>query len=156
MRAVSKSLVFIFLAAEFLLFAPPVIAAEEEVSVSARVDRSEVPVGEKLLFEIVISGPIRETPKVQIEKLEGFKVVSTGQSQQVRVQSGKVSQTLLLSYTLLAAEAGTRMLGPVKVEVQGRKFETRPVEVKVTPGPAEPPDQKASPPPEQMKGEVIL
>ena len=131
-------------------------AAEEEVSVSARVDKLEIPVGEKLLFEIVISGPIRGTPQVEIGKLEGFKVVSTGQSQQVRVQSGKVSQTLSLHYTLSAVEAGTRTLGPVKVEIQGKQFETRPVEVKVVPGPVEPPEEKASPQPERAEGEVIL
>ncbi len=112
------------------------------------MNKSEVRQGEKLLFEVVISGELRETPKVQMELPAGFKVVSTGQSQQVQVQAGKVSQTMTLSYTLAALEAGTRTIGPVKVEVQGKQLETGPVEVKVLP--------ESAPRQPELEGEVIL
>lgn len=41
--------------------------AEEELSVSARVDPSEVRQGERLVFEISIAGPVREIPKVEVQ-----------------------------------------------------------------------------------------
>jgi hypothetical protein len=66
----------------------------------------------------------------------------------VQIQAGKVSQTMMVTYTLLALEPGDRTLGPVQVEIQDKKIETRPVKVKVLPGsaPREP----------ELKGEVIL
>lgn len=123
-------------------------AAEQGLSVSARVDKTEVRQGEKLLFEITLSGLGQENPKVRMGPLEGFKVVATSQSQQVEMRMGKVDQTMTLAYTLLALEPGDRTLGPVQVEVHGRQLETRPVEVKVLPG-QEPPSPK-------LQGEVTL
>ena len=132
--------------AGFLLF-PLAASAAEEVSVSARVDKSEVRQGETLIFEILLSGLGQETPKIRMSSLEGFKAVSTGQSQQVQIQSGKMNQTMTITYALLALEPGERTLGPVQVEVQGKKLETRPVKVKVLPSaPKEP----------ELKGEVVL
>ena len=136
-----------------ILFPPSVFA--EEVSVSARVDRTEIYQGESLIFEVSISGLGQEAPKIRMGSLEGFKVVSTGQSQQVQVRAGKVDQTMTLAYTLAALEPGDRTLGPVQVEVQGKRLETRPVEVKVLPGPAPEPDQNSPWQPE-LEGEVTL
>ena len=125
-------------------FLPAVFAAEAELSVSVQVDKSEINQGERLLFQINIAGPIRQAPKIQMSSWDGFKVVSTGQSQQVQMQGNKIHQTLTFVYTLVATDAGDRTLGPVKVEVQGKSTQTQPIRVKVLPGLP------------QLKGEVIL
>ena len=127
----------------------------EEISVSAQVDKAEVKEGEPLVFQINIAGPIRQTPKVQMNSIEGFAVVSTGQSQQIQMRGGEIHQTLILVYTLVPTEAGDRTLGPVKVEVQGNSYETQPIQVKVLPGPAQ---GKPAPAPRmpKLEGEVIL
>jgi len=141
----------------FLLFGllcGPVFA-EAELSVSAQVDKSEINQGERLLFQINIAGPIRQAPKIQMNSWDGFKVVSTGQSQQIQMQGNKIHQTLTFVYTLVATEAGDRTLGPVKVEVQGKSMETQPIRVKVLPGLA-PKQENPAPRLPQLKGEVIL
>ena len=136
--------------------AAPAFSAEE-LTVSGRVDRSEVRQGEKLLFEITISGPIRESPTIRLDEWKAFRMVSTGQSQQVRMSGGEISQTLVLNYTLVALAAGTQTLGPVKVEYQGKVYETRPVEVKVLPGKKpQTPEKKIKPELPRLEGEVIL
>ncbi len=129
--------------------------AEADLSVSAQVDKSEVKQGEPLVFQINISGPIRQAPKVQMSSLEGFAVVSSGQSQQIQMRGGEVQQTLVFVYTLVPTEAGDRTLGPVKVEVQGKSYETQPIQVKVLPGPA-PKSNRPAPRPPKLEGEVIL
>ena len=129
-------------------FFPLPVSAAEEVSISARVDKSEVRQGETLTFGITLTGLDQETPKIRMGLLEGFKVVYTGQSQQVQVQAGKVNQAMTVTYTLLALEVGDRTLGPVQVEVQGKKLETRPVKVKVLP--------ESAPQQPELEGEVIL
>lgn len=130
-------------------------AAADDLTVSARVDRSEVKQWKKLLFEVTIEGPIRESPTVRLDGWKGFEVVSTSQSQQIRVSGGEINQTVFLQYTLVATEAGKQTLGPVKVDYRGKTYETRPVEVKVLPGEKpEPPKKKQKLP--KLEGEVIL
>ena len=91
-----------------------------------------------------------------MDPLKGFGLVSTGQSQRIRVQSGRTDQTLMLTYTLAALEAGTRTLGPVKVEYHGKSYETPPVDVTVLPGEAPPKAKKPAPSLPELEGEVIL
>lgn len=136
-----------------LVLAAAGVFAVEELQVSARVDKSELRQGEILVFEVEISGPLRETPKVHLGGLEGFMLVSSGQSQQIRMNGGEVSQTLVLSYTLSALDPGTRTLGPVKVQYGGKSYETAPVEVKVLSGS---PPEKRPPHAPELQGEVIL
>ena len=126
--------------------ASPAFAAEE-LQVSAQVDKTQLKQGEILIFQVALSGPILETPKIHLGKLEGFGLVSSGQSQQIQMGGGRMNQTVVLTYTLSALEAGTRTLGPVKVEYRGKSYETSPIEVKVLP-----PEHRAP----ELQGEVIL
>ena len=146
------------LAVTFSLLSIRPVFAEAELSVSAQVDKSQVKQGEPLVFQIHIAGPIRQAPKVQIDSIEGFAVVSTGQSQQIQMRGGEIQQTLAFVYTLVPTQAGDRTLGPVKVEVQGKSYETQPIQVKVLPGPARPApkSEKSAPRPPKLEGEVIL
>ena len=116
-----------------VLCAAPAFAAEE-LKVAAQVDKNEVPAGEPLIFSVTIAGPIRQTPKVQLTAFEGFQVVSTGQSQSLQIRSGEVHSALILTYTLAPTAPGTHVLGPVKIEYQGKEYQTQPIEVKVVPG----------------------
>ena len=112
-------------------------AAADELTVGAQVDKTQVSAGQLLTFSITIAGPIRQTPKVQINSFEGFQVVSTGQSQQIQVQAGQSRQALVLTYALAPTVPGTHVLGPVKVEYKGHTYETQPIEIKVVEGPAQ-------------------
>lgn len=134
-RSALAALTFLLAAGGIARAAP---AGPEELTVEARVDKTEVSLGEKLLFSVVISGSIRRSPELEMEKLEGFEVVSTGQSQEVQIKGGRMRQTFVLTYTLAAAAAGTHTLGPVRVKHQGKAYSTQPIEIKVTEGPAAP------------------
>ncbi len=139
----------------------------EELRVGAQVDRTEVATGQVLTYSITIAGPIQEPPKVELNRFEGFQVVSTGQSQQIQVGPRRTEQALTLTYSLAPTAPGTHTLGPVKVEYQGKTYETHPIVVKVVEGPAVPergpapqrrpsrraPRQKKVP---QLEGGVVL
>lgn len=122
--------------------------AEEELTVAAQVDKGEVKQGEVLTYSITIAGSIQETPKVHLTAFEGFRVVSTGQSQQIQVAAGGAKLTLTLRYSLAPTAVGTHTLGPVKVEYRGQVYQTQPIEVRV-----ERPSQEELP---QLEGGVIL
>ena len=142
--------------------AGPVFAAEE-LKVAAQVDKSRVPAGEPFTFSITIAGSIQETPKVQLTAFDGFEILSTGQSQSIQIRSGQVRSTLTLSYTLAPTTPGTHTLGPVKIEYQGKEYQTPPIEVTVLPGNSLPkrkrePRRRPIPEPEQpqLEGGTIL
>lgn len=131
------------------------------MSVSAQVDKQEVREGETLVFAVQISGPFRQTPKLELTQLEGFEILSTGQSQQVQIQDGEVNQALVLTYTLIPKAAGMHTIGPVRIEYAGKIYETQPIEVRVVPGSGRAPAQrKAQPAPRKraprLDGGVIL
>ena len=103
-----------------------------ELIVSSRVDKTSLAEGEPLTFSITMAGPIRSTPRVHIESLKGFQVVSSGQSQQANIRSGQMQLAITLYYVLLPTAPGRYSLGPVTVEHEGKRYETSPVEVTVT------------------------
>lgn len=130
----------------------------EELTVQASVNKTEVRSDQKLVYSIAIAGALAEPPKVQLSGFEGFRVISTGQSQELQIHRGKKRQALILSYTLAPTAAGTHTLGPVKVEYEGQMYETQPIEVTVLPQgipPRDEPDMKKLQDPD-VEGGFIL
>lgn len=118
--------------------AEPAPAGGEELAVQAQVDKMEVAQGEGVTFSVTISGVARGSPELELGKLEGFRVVSTGKSQEIQVKGGRMMQRFVLTYTLAATAPGTHTIGPVRVKHKGEVYTTEPIEIKVTEGPAAP------------------
>lgn len=144
-----------------LLLTP--VFASEDLKVGAQVDKKQVPAGEPFTFSITIAGSIQETPKVHLTAFDGFEILSTGQSQSLQIRSGQVNSTLTLLYTLAPTAPGTHTLGPVKIEYQGKEYQTPPIEVTVLPGrgpPRKRPQRRPEPTPEEeslpLEGGTIL
>ena len=122
--------------------------------VSSQVDKTRLAEDEPLTFSITIAGPIKTAPRVNIASLEGFQVLSTGQSQQVNVRGGAMQLAVTLHYLLLPAAPGRHRLGPVTVEYEGRRYETSPIEVEVVP--SERPAPRAGPRRPAIHGGTVL
>lgn len=135
-------------------------AFSEELKVGAQVDKTEVPTGEPITYSIIIAGPVKAAPKIQITAFEGFEVLSTGQSQQIQMQGSEIRSALVLTYTLAPTTPGTQLLGPVKIQYQGHEYQTQPIEIKVVPGAAQkelpPRSRPKRPQPPRLEGGVIL
>ena len=119
-----------------LAFFVPAAVSTDDLKVAAQVDKKEVAAGELLTYAVTIAGTLRESPKVQLTQFEGFQVVATAQAQQIQIEKGQPRQSLTLTYTLAPTEPGVHKLGPVKVDYQGKSYETQPIEVTVLAGPA--------------------
>lgn len=122
------------------------------------MEKAEVTVGEPFTFLITVMGPIQMNPKVNLTAFEGFEILSTGQATQVQIQGVKVQSTLKLTYRLMPTAPGTHTLGPVKVEYQGKAYETEPVTVRVLPGPSEGAPKPETEPSDEpaLEGGVVL
>lgn len=145
------------LAALLFLLAPSGVARSapaagaEELTVQAQADKTKVAQGEKLVFSVVVSGSIRQSPEIELGSMEGFKVVSSDQAHQVEVKHGRMTQTFVLTRTLAAETPGTHVIGPVQVKYQGKVYETQPIEIQVTEGAA-----PARRPPPKLEGGITL
>ena len=127
-------------------------AQADDLEVTAHADKTEVAPGDRLVFSVTIAGPIRQNPKVDLPGFDGFRPVSTGQSQQIRVEKGRLMRSVTLTYALAAVEPGTQTLGPVKVTCSGRVYQTQPIEVQVLAG-SDPRQRRERP---KLEGGTIL
>lgn len=105
--------------------------AAEDLTVVARVDKTEVRTDQTLRFSVTITGPLRKAPKVKLTALDGFQILSSGTSQEFQLHKGRRRQAMTLTYRLAPTTPGTYTLGPVEVEVEGQIYETQPIEVTV-------------------------
>ena len=156
-RSLSGSALAALVFACGLLF--PQLSFCDQLQVKAALDRPEVALGEPFNFQVVISGVLKESPQVDVSSLQGFGVLATRQSRQIRVQGGQTVQSVALIYTLVGEKTGTYALGPVKVTHEGKTYETEPVKVKVVRGRAGEKLRKKEPEPSErprLQGGVIL
>ena len=94
--------------------------------------------GEKVVFSVTVSGAIRQSPELELGGMEGFKVLSSDQAQQIEIKAGRMTQTFVLTYLLAAAVPGKHVIGPVRVRIRDKVYSTQPIEIQVTEGPAVP------------------
>ena len=111
---------------------------------------------EPLTFSVTIAGPITTTPRVTVSSFEGFQVLSTGQSQRVRIAAGVTELAITLQYLLSPTAPGTHTLGPVTVEHEGRRYRTSAIEVEVVPARRPPPVAPPYPRRPVVRGGTVL
>ena len=72
----------------------------EDLTVVARVDKTEVRTDQTLRFSVTIAGPLRKAPKVKLTALDGFQILSSGTSQEFQLHKGRRRQAMTLTYRL--------------------------------------------------------
>jgi hypothetical protein len=102
--------------------------------VVAEVDRREVHLNESLTLTVTVKSG--RTGEVDVSSIEGFKVSPRGQSSQVMVTGGRVSEMVEHYYLLTPKKIGEYTIGPLAVTVRGETAMTEPLTVRVLP-PAE-------------------
>ncbi len=131
-------------------------ATPREIVVASQVDKVRLTMEEPLTFSVTITGPVTSTPRVTLPSLEGFAVLSTGQSQQVTMRAGATQLSVTLQYILAPTAPGKQTLGPVTVEHEGQRYQTAPIEVEVTGAPRPPVERPAAPRRPTIRGGTVL
>ncbi|MCX8043884.1 MAG: BatD family protein [Desulfobacterota bacterium] len=124
---ISLSLCLLF--GVFLLTAKPLTAADEEVSLTASVDRDQVSLQEYVVLKIEVEGS-REEP--ELPDMPAFKIQSRGSSSHIQIINGAVSSKIEFTYTLFPQKTGTFTLGPFSITHRGKKITSNPITVTVT------------------------
>jgi hypothetical protein len=101
-----------------------------EISVTASLQPATTNVGEPVQLHVTINGSQRvaEIPSVQVE---GAQVQYIGQATQMRLVNAELSVSLTHRYLVSPGRVGELEVPPVEVTVDGRKYHTEPVKLKV-------------------------
>jgi hypothetical protein len=107
------------------------IASAQDITIDASVDRNRVAPGESINLTISLSGPVRSIAKPDLPDLSDFDIYSSGTSSNISIVPGSVSYHTDYSYVLVPRRAGKFIIGPVKVEHEGKLYQTNPIVITV-------------------------
>ena len=133
----------------------PARAGAQDITISADVDRNNVPLNAQINLQVTVSGSAMNLPEPQLPSMPNFSVYSAGRSQNVAIMNGHVSGAVVYSYTLVPRFVGNTRIGPIVINVQGRELRTDPIDVQVVrpsqqpgaaPSPTSPPVRRPSKP----------
>ena len=105
-----------------------VLAAD--VSVDATVDSPDVVYNQAFILTITVNGAQNVSPP-GLYDLDGFEASYLGPSTQVSFVNGRVSSSVSHRYRVVPLRVGDFQLGPFAVEVEGQRYETKPVAIHV-------------------------
>ncbi|MEO7099896.1 MAG: BatD family protein [Luteolibacter sp.] len=97
--------------------------------VNAQLDRDSVPVGNGAMLTLRISGGRAEAP--EIPKVPNLIVEPRGQSQQIQMMNGRTTVSVVYNYVVGSQTAGEYQIPAIDVTVDGQKFSTQPLKLKV-------------------------
>lgn len=106
-------------------------AAAEPISVEATVERNDVAINQAFVFTITVNGEQNVSPPA-IYDLDDFDVSYLGPQTQVSFVNGRISTSVSHRYRVVPLKTGALQLGPFAVEVQGERYETKPVPIRVS------------------------
>jgi uncharacterized protein (DUF58 family) len=108
-----------------------VSASAQDLSFSAKADKTTLNVGDPLVLTITLSGDISGIEVPVFEFPDGFTVASRSQSSNFSIRLGTVERSLTLAYVLIPQQGGTFQLGPFQITHRGQTFSTEPIAVSV-------------------------
>ena len=120
----------VWFTAILLLLCPNHQSWSAEISVSASLQPATTNVGEPVQLHVTINGSQRvaEIPSVRID---GAQVQYIGQATQMRLVNTELSVSLTHRYLVSPGRVGELEVPPVEVTVDGRKYQTEPLKLKV-------------------------
>ncbi len=116
-------------------------AAAQEFSVSAKVDKTTVPVGSPVTLTLTLAGDVQDADLQPVTVPDAFAIVARSQSTNFALQAGAMQRSTSLSYILVARRVGRFKLGPFIINHHRKTYETEPVEITIT----EPERRKSAP-----------
>jgi len=101
----------------------------QELSVSAKVDRTTVDVATPLQLTVTVSGDLTGLEVQPLEFPDGFSVASRSQATNFSIRGGIQERSMSLLFVLVPSKAGTFQLGPFQFTQGQRELQTQPIEV---------------------------
>lgn len=115
-----------------LILAATTWPQQADVEVDARLSRPNAQVGETVMLTVTLQAPGLSSPNIEDPELEGFEVLSAIDRSTFRFSSslGAVRE-FSREYTLRVLVTGELTVPPIRAEVDGQLYETRPLRLTV-------------------------
>jgi len=108
-------------------------AGQNDISVSASINKSTIRVGETAVLTITVEGAIDcDTP--EIPSVKDLDIRYSGPSTQVSISGGEVRRSISFRYTVRPSKPGTYSIPPIEVKVERQTHSTGPIEIEVLSG----------------------
>jgi hypothetical protein len=149
-RSQSGPLRLAALAAALACLAAPGLARAESTFI-ARVDRTQVALGQSFILEVTLSLETGGANNYRLPDLRGFDILAEVPSQSMQMMSGSSGAFMRTAYSwryeLQPRKEGRFTIGPARVRVEGRELHTDPLAITVVPAGAR--QQQAAPQPQR-------
>ena len=124
----------------FLIFSFAVAfsAWAQDLTFSARVDKTSVNIGDPVTLTIILGGDLSGIQIPAFQFPEEFAVLARIQSTSFSVRAGAMERSTSLNFVLVPQHAGTFRLGPFQIQHHKKALQTEPIEITVN-KPAIPP-----------------
>jgi len=118
-----------------------------DITVTASVDKTVVPLNEAFTLSIEVSGEgAQSIGEPKLPNLDTFAAfVSSGSSTSIQFINGRMSMTKVFSYTFLPRQVGKFQIGPAEVQYQGKSYTTTPISIEITQAAAKPAPRPGQP-----------
>ncbi|HVN85392.1 MAG TPA: BatD family protein [Candidatus Binatia bacterium] len=121
-----------------------------DISVRARLDRTQARVGDPVDLAVEINGA-QNTPAPSLSSPDGLSVRYVGPSTQVSIVNGQMSASVTHHFSVAALKEGTFTLGPIRVEYNGKTYDAGTVSLQGLAAGARAPAQGGAPSGEQLR-----
>ncbi len=107
------------------------MVAAQDLTISAKVDKTTVGVGDPINLTIALSGDLNGVEMTPPQFPKKFVVVGRSQSTNMAFRGGVMERSTSLKYALVPQEGGTFQLGPFQLQRQKSIFKTEPITITV-------------------------
>lgn len=114
------------------LFMASYIAWAADIQVAGLVDKTQAQVDEEVSFTIRILGTRGNIQAPHLPAFRGFESFYTGRTSQFTFVNGKSNSTVEFNYVLVPKVTGRFTLDPIEVWIEGKRFQTQPIELEVS------------------------
>ena len=106
-------------------------AAAGELSLTAKVDRKTVNLGDTFTLTLTLTGDIEQATVPPVQLPDGLAIAARSEENQLVFNEGKPSRTVNLLFVIIAQRPGPYRLGPFAVTVKGQNHPTDPIDITV-------------------------
>ena len=124
----------------------------QAVEITAQLDRESVIAGEGALLTLEISGEVAERPVVP--GVTDLIVRSQGQSRQIQIINGRTTTSVNYTYIVGSQTPGDYVIPAIEIEIDGTKFSSQPLKLKVLNAGAVQPPAGVVPTPQGQQEEI--
>ena len=103
----------------------------QNISFNASVDKTQVGLDEQITLTVSVSGDVKSIPQPELPPLDAFTVYSAGRSHNFSYTNGRMSTQVTFNYVLLPRKAGRFTIDPARIKLEGKTYQTTPIEITV-------------------------